>query len=98
VSRYYLTGEVFGAAEAAAFGLITTAADDPAAAAEEVLAALRQCPAQGLAETKALANAGLLAALDERGPGLAALSARLFGSEAARAAMAAFTASRRAAR
>jgi enoyl-CoA hydratase len=94
VSRYYLTAETFDAAEAARIGLITQAADDPTAATEVVLAALREGAPQGLAESKRLVNRAVLADLDARGPELAAASAALFGSEPARAAMAAFTARR----
>ena len=46
--------------------------------------------AQGLRETKALLNRDLVAHLDARGPEVAALSARLFGSAEAREAMTAF--------
>lgn len=89
-SRYYLTGETFGAAEAERVGLVTLAAADPVAAAEAVLAELRLCSPQGLAESKAIAAAPLLHELDTRGAELAALSARLFGSDEAREGMTAF--------
>jgi enoyl-CoA hydratase len=90
VSRYYLTGETFGAVEAERTGLVTVAADDPVAAADEVLAAFRLCSPQGLAESKRLASAALLHELDTRGAELAARSAALFGSDEAREGMTAF--------
>ncbi len=87
-----LGGAVFGAAEAAAYGLITRAV--PAAAlAEEtaaVCAELASGSPQGLRESKALLNRDLLAAFDAHGDDLAATSARLFASPQAQAAMAAF--------
>lgn len=90
VSRYYLTGETFDAAEAARAGLVTEAADDPVAAAERVLAAFRLCSPQGLAESKRLTSAALLHELDVRGAELAAWSAGLFASDEAREGMTAF--------
>lgn len=89
-SRYYLTGETFGADEALAAGLVTVVDDDPAAAAGTILGELRLCSPQGLAESKKIAAAPLLAALDGDGPRLAALSAGLFASAEAREGMAAF--------
>ncbi len=88
--RYYLTGETFDAAAAQESGLVTVAADDPDAATREVLDALRLASPQGLAESKRVATAALLAALDEQGPALAALSATLFASDEAREGMTAF--------
>jgi enoyl-CoA hydratase len=89
--RYYLTGETFDAAEAQRCGLVTVAVEDPQAAVAEVLDALRLCSPQGLAESKRIAAAPVLAALDADGARLAALSADLFGSAEAREGMAAFT-------
>lgn len=91
-ARKYLTGSVFGGAEAARGGLITAAVADDHLDAElgDLLAELRLVPAQGLAETKRLLNAPLLGAMDADGEALVALSARLFGSEVAREAMTAF--------
>jgi enoyl-CoA hydratase len=88
--RYYLTGETFDAAQAQAAGLVTVAADDPGAAVDEVLGALRLCSPQGLAESKKVAAADVLAALDATGPALATLSASLFASDEAREGMTAF--------
>ncbi|WP_240340549.1 enoyl-CoA hydratase-related protein [Nocardioides sp. SYSU D00038] len=89
-----LGGETFGGAEAAAWGLVTevVAADRLDQRVDEVVASLATGAAQGLRETKALLNRPLVAALDDRGDDLAELSARLFGSEEARSAMAAFLA------
>ena len=53
-------------------------------------AALAQGHPQGLRETKALVGRGLVERIDAHGADLAALSARLFGSEEAKAAMLAF--------
>ena len=89
-SRYYLTGETFGAAAAAAAGLLTAAPDDLDAELGTVLDALRACSPQGLAETKPLTSRTALAAFDERAIEVQALSARLFGSEEAREGMRAF--------
>ena len=87
-----LTGEVFSGAEAVAMGLVTRAvpADDLDAAVAEVCASLATGAPQGLRETKALLNRELVADIDARGEELAELSARLFGSAAAKQAMAAF--------
>ncbi len=87
-----LGGEVFSGADAAQMGLVTRAvpADDLDAAVTEVCASLVTGAPQGLRETKALLNADLLARIDARAEEVAALSARLFGSDAAREAMQAF--------
>lgn len=92
----FLTGETFGGNQAAEMGLITTAvaAEELDAKVTETLTGLGSGAHQGLRETKALVNRQLVADLDERGPELAALSARLFGSEAAREAMTAFLSKR----
>lgn len=90
VSRYYLTGETFEAAEAARIGLITEAADDPAAALKVVLDAVRLGSPQGLAESKRLANADVVASFERDAEERVTQSARLFGSEEAQAGMRAF--------
>lgn len=87
-----LGGEVFNGSQAAAWGLATTACpraqlDDEL---ERVTSALAAGHPQGLEESKRLLNRDLLAALDKRGEELAATSARLFASDAAREAMLAF--------
>ena len=83
-SRYYLTGETFDAAAAAACGLVTTAAEDVDAAVAAVSDALRACSPQGLAETKPLTTTTVLAAFEERAAEMQQLSQRLFESEEAR--------------
>lgn len=87
-----LGGEVFDGIRAAAYGLVTTAvpADDLDAEVDRVVAALVTGAPQGLRETKALLTRDLVDHLDARGPELAELSARLFASDDARAAMGAF--------
>jgi enoyl-CoA hydratase/methylglutaconyl-CoA hydratase len=87
-----LSGEVFDGARAAAYGLVTTAvpADELDAELDRVVASLVTGAPQGLRETKALLTRDLVDHLDARGPELAALSARLFGSPEAQEAMLAF--------
>ncbi|MGV9251671.1 enoyl-CoA hydratase family protein [Streptomyces sp. NPDC003697] len=95
VARYCLTGERFGAAEAARIGLVTAtdgadAADGIDDVLEPVLDGLRRSSPQGLAETKRLLTARVLEAFDREADALTALSARLFSSAQAREGMAAF--------
>ncbi|MDQ2755477.1 MAG: enoyl-CoA hydratase family protein [Actinomycetota bacterium] len=90
VSRYYLTGETFDAAAAEAAGLVTVATDDLDTELETLLAALRRCSPQGLAETKALTSRAGLAALDAGADEMRELSARLFASEEAHEGMTSF--------
>jgi enoyl-CoA hydratase len=89
-SRYYLTGETFGAAEAAANGLITTAADDLDDEIAVLVDALRKCSPQGLAETKPVTNRTARHAFDAYAEAMQQLSARLFGSEEVREGITAF--------
>jgi enoyl-CoA hydratase len=86
VSRYFLTGETFGPAEAVRIGLVTALED----ALEPVLDGLRAGSPQGLAESKALTTERLRRALAERGPELSAVAARLFASPEAAEGMRAF--------
>ncbi|WP_435193393.1 enoyl-CoA hydratase family protein [Streptomyces sp. NRRL F-5630] len=88
--RYFLTGERFGAVEAARIGLVTEAVEDVDAALAPVLDALRACSPQGLAESKRLATATVLADFAARGEDMLALSAGLFVSAEAREGMTAF--------
>lgn len=91
-ARKYLTGVVFDGREAARSGLVTSAAPDPDLdeALSDLLADLRRVPLQGLTETKRLLNAPLLTAMSAEGEALVKQSARLFASEVAQKAMAAF--------
>ena len=93
----FLTGEVFSGADAAAYGLVTTAVPEAEldAAVATVCASLAKGAPQGLRETKRLLGAPLARRIDEQGADLARLSARLFGSEEAKAAMQAFLDRRR---
>jgi enoyl-CoA hydratase len=91
--RYFVTGEKFGAAEAAAVGLITLAADS----AEHVVAAVAALTTeiakgspQGLAASKALTTASILEGFDRHAEELTKQSAGLFVSEEAREGMLAF--------
>jgi enoyl-CoA hydratase/methylglutaconyl-CoA hydratase len=88
----FLSGRTFDATEAAAMGLVTRAvpAVDLDAAVDEVCAGLLAAHPQGLRETKALLARALVANIDANAVEMTALSARLFGSDAAREAMTAF--------
>jgi enoyl-CoA hydratase/methylglutaconyl-CoA hydratase len=91
-SLMFLTGDGFDGVEAAQLGLVTRSVPDFEldVALDAVLASLLKGVPQGLRETKKLLNRKLLADIDARGTELAELSAGLFGSDAARAAMLAF--------
>ncbi|WP_354639059.1 enoyl-CoA hydratase family protein [Kitasatospora camelliae] len=89
-SRYYLTGETFDAAEAARIGLITEAAEEPAVALKVLLDAIRLGSPQGLAESKRLANAEVVASFERDAEERVTQSARLFGSDEAQQGMRAF--------
>ena len=87
-----LSGAVFTGAEAVGMGLVTRAvpAAELDAAAAGLCAELATGAPQGLRETKALLARDLLERIDARADEMAELSARLFGSDAAREAMTAF--------
>lgn len=87
-----LGGEVFSGADAAAYGLVTTAvpAEDLDAEVARVCASLASGNPQGLRESKRILNRELVARIDAHGDEMAELSARLFASDDARAAMTAF--------
>lgn len=91
-ARTFLTAETFDAATAAEMGLVTEAVPDGEldAAVATLLEQLAEASPQGLRESKALVAAPLLANIDAHGAEMADLSARLFGSEDAKAAMQAF--------
>jgi len=89
-SRYFLTGEKFGPAEAADIGLITMAADDVDTAVATLTATIGTASPQGLAASKALTTAPILAAFDEHAEELTKQSAQLFVSDEAREGMMAF--------
>ena len=90
--RYYLTGETFGASVAARLGLITAAcaAEELDGVVDGLVAQIRETSPQGAAETKKLLTAARRQRLDAVGPEMAALSARLFGSEEAQEGIRAF--------
>src|SRR5262245_33463137 len=85
--RYFVTGEKFGAAAAADIGLITLAADDVEATVASLTAAIGKASPQGLAVSKALTTAALIAAFDRDAETLTRQSAELFVSEEAREGM-----------
>jgi enoyl-CoA hydratase/carnithine racemase len=87
-----LGGEVFSGTEAAAYGLVTRAvpADRLAEEIQALCASLATGAAQGLRESKRILNHELVERIDTRGEEMAALSARLFASDEAKAAMTAF--------
>lgn len=89
-ARYYLTGETFDAAAAAQIGLVTIAADDVDAAVAELVADIGRGSPQGLAASKALTTAAVLAGFDRDAQRLTEESARLFVSDQAREGMLAF--------
>jgi enoyl-CoA hydratase len=88
--RYFVTGEKFGADEAAAIGLVTIATDDVAASVAEITAELSKGSPQGLAASKAATTAAILEGFDHRAEELTEESARLFVSDEAREGMLAF--------
>ncbi|MEW2478652.1 enoyl-CoA hydratase family protein [Mycobacterium sp. NPDC049093] len=88
--RYFVTGEKFGAAEAAEIGLITQAADDVESAVAALTAEIAKGSPQGLAVSKALTTASILRRFDEDAEVLTRQSAQLFVSDEAREGMMAF--------
>lgn len=89
-SRYFVTGEKFDADEAAVIGLISCSAPDVDAAVADLLGGIRRGSPQGLAASKALTTAAVLAGFDRDAERLATDSARLFVSDEAREGMLAF--------
>lgn len=91
--RYFLTGEKFGPAEARDVGLVTVATDsaeDVAATVDRLVADVTKGSPQGLAASKALTTASILASFDANAEALTTQSATLFVSEEAREGMTAF--------
>lgn len=88
----FLSGSVFTGLQAADDGLVTRTAPeaDLDAAVADICASLAKGHPQGLRETKRLLNRELTAYIDAGTDDMAALSARLFGSDGAREAMLAF--------
>ena len=87
-----LGGEVFSGTEAASYGLVTKAvpADDLTDEVRRTCASLATGAVQGLRESKRILNRDLVERIDTHGEEMAALSARLFASDEAKAAMTAF--------
>lgn len=88
--RYFVTGEKFDSAQAAAIGLVSMAADDVDATVAALTAEIGKGSPQGLRTSKALTTARTLADFDAHAEDLAAQSARLFVSDEAREGMLAF--------
>lgn len=88
--RYFVTGEKFGGAEAERIGLITLAADDVAAAVLKLTVDIVKGSPQGLAASKALTTAAILANFDRDAEALTTQSAQLFVSDEAREGILAF--------
>ena len=88
----FLTGEVFDGRAADLMGLVTKCVTEEELNLEvdEICASLAKGNAQGLRETKLLLGRHLVQRIDQDGDNLAALSAKLFGSEEAKSAMQAF--------
>jgi methylglutaconyl-CoA hydratase len=88
----FLTGDTFTGRAAEQMGLVTRAVpeEDLNLEVDEICASLAKGTPQGLRETKQLLGRPLVERMDTLGGELAAMSARLFGSEEARAAMLAF--------
>ncbi len=89
-AHYYLTGETFDAVRAAEIGLVTMATDDADAAVAKIVADVSRGSPQGLAASKALTTAAVLAGFDRDAERLTEDSARLFVSDEAREGMLAF--------
>jgi enoyl-CoA hydratase len=88
--RYFVTGEKFGADEAARIGLITLATDDVEGAVTSLATDVAKGSPQGLATSKALTTAAILEGFDRHAEALVKQSARLFSSDEAREGMMAF--------
>ena len=80
----------FGAEEAAEVGLVTIAADDVDATGTSLTTAIGKASPQGLAASKALTTAPILAAFDDGADEIVEQLAALFASDEAREGMLAF--------
>ncbi|WP_078290523.1 enoyl-CoA hydratase family protein [Mycobacterium sp. D16R24] len=92
-ARYFVTGERFDARVAAEIGLVTTSVDSPEAVEAAVTSLVDDIALgspQGLAESKRLTTAPILADFDARAAELTETSARLFVSPEAQEGMLAF--------
>ena len=89
-ARYYLTGELFDAVEAARIGLLTEVSAELDLAVARYVDALRACSPQGLEATKSISAGPLRSLLANESDAMMELSARLFASEEAREGMRAF--------
>lgn len=88
--RFFVTGEKFGAEEAERIGLVTVATDDVPATVAKLTDEITKGSPQGLAASKALTTASILADFDRDAEKLAKQSAQLFVSDEAREGMMAF--------
>jgi enoyl-CoA hydratase len=88
--RYFVTGEKFDPARAVEVGVASVAAADVEAEVAALAAEIGRGSPQGLAASKALTTAPILAAFDRDAEALTAQSAELFVSAEAREGMLAF--------
>lgn len=89
-SRYLLTGERFDAETAEHHGFITAVVDDPHQQARDTAENLVRCSPQGLRETKAIINRGVVDGFDTGAAALAEKSAELFATPEALEGITAF--------
>ena len=89
-ARYFLSGETFSAPQAVDAGLVTVAAEDVEAELATFAEAIAKASPQGLAASKALTTAPILAGFDRDAQRLTRESARLFVSAEAHEGMLAF--------
>lgn len=88
--RYFVTGEKFGPEQAAEIGLISMACLHVGDAVAALTDEISKGSPQGLAASKALTTASMLAGFDAHAEELTAQSAQLFVSDEAREGMLAF--------
>ncbi len=96
--RYFLTGEAFTPGQAEQFGLVSKAVasdDELSAELRSVCEGIRKASPQGLAASKRLTTASLLADFRASAADRAAESAALFASDEAREGMTAFLTKRK---